>query len=196
MRKLFWLLMLGCAPSPVVKLHVSPSAAQRLDPAQRTTAQAAIDTAKKALVLCEAEVTKAEGERVAPAAAESKQRTKELDAVMRAAEARHTAMVGWRRAQCEVNRWQVAAAEAQLELVTAEAVARTGADVDPARFRAQAAEMQSGRSDASRHAATARTQLEQKEKALNDAKDAYAATLKPASSNPQPSTEVAGSKPR
>jgi len=181
-------LLMACIPSPVVRLHVSPAAAQRLDAAQRAKEEADIDTAKKALATCEAEVKKAEGERAAPAAAEAKQRTRELEAVMQAAADRHEAMVAWRRAQCEVNRWQVAAAEAQLELVTAEAVARTGADVDPAQFRAQAAEMQSGRSDASRHAATARTHLEQKEKALNDAKDRYAATLKP-----QSTTQVAGS---
>src|SRR5579859_5112426 len=185
------LLLIACAPSPVVKLHVAPSAAQRLDAGQRANGEANIETAKKALATCEAEVKKAESERAAPAAAEAKQRTKELDAVMHAAGERHAAMVAWRRAQCEVNRWQVAAAEAQLELDTAEVVARTGADVDPARFRAQAAELQSGRSEASRKAATARTQLEQKEKALNDAKDRYAATLKP-----QPTTQVAGSKAR
>jgi hypothetical protein len=184
-------LLMACAPSPVVRLHVAPSAAQRLDAAQRAHEEVNIDTARKALATCEAEVKKAESERAAPAAAEAKQRTKELEAVMQAAAERHEALVTWRRAQCDVNRWQVAAAEAQLELVTAEVVARTGADVDPARFRAQAAEMQSGRSDAGRRAATARTRLEQKEKALNDAKDRYAATLKP-----QTTTQVAGSNAR
>jgi hypothetical protein len=191
MRKLVLLLVVGCAPAPEVKLRVSPGAAMRLDPTQRQQGQAAIETAKKTLATCESEVKKVEAERWAPASAENKQRTKELDGVMRAAEDRHGAMVAWRRAQCEVSRWQVAATEAQLELVTAEAVARTGADVDPARFRGQAANMQGGRVDASRRAATARTQLESKEKALNDAKDRYAATLKP-----QSATQVAGAESR
>jgi hypothetical protein len=170
---------------------VDPSAAMRLDASQKQQAQASIDGAKKALAQAELEVKKAEGERAAPAGAENRQRTPELDAVMRAAEARHKANVDWRRAQAETARWQVAVADAQLELVTAEAVARTGADVDPARFRAQAANMQSGRSDASRHSAAARAQLDQREKALNDAKDHYAATLKP-----QSPTQVAGTNPK
>jgi hypothetical protein len=190
MRKLLVVVMVGCASTPEVKLRVDPGAATRLDASQRQAGQAAIDTARKTLEQCHAEIKKAEGEHWAPSAAEGKPRTKELDAVLRAAEVRHQANIAWRKAQCEVSRWQLAAAEAQLELVTAEAVARTGADIDPARYRAQAAEMQSGRSDASRKSATARSVLEQKEKALNDAKDRYAATLKP-----QPQTQVAGANP-
>jgi len=190
MRKILFLLTLGCAPTPVVTLRVEPGAATRLDATQRQAGQAAIETAKKTHEQCQGEIKKAEVEHWAPAAAEGKQRTKELDAVMRAAEERHQANIDWRKAQCEVSRWQVAAAEAHLELVTAEAVSRTGADIDPARFRAQAANMQSGRSDAARKSASARSLLEQKEKALNDAKNRYAATLKP-----QPPTQVAGTNP-
>jgi hypothetical protein len=144
----------------------------------------AIEAAKKSLGGAQAEVKRAEGEPTAPAALEGKARTPELDAVVNAGQARRRALVGWRQSQVEAARWQVAAAEAQLELVTAEAVARTGADIDPARFRAQAARMQNGHLEATRAVARARAQLDDKERGLNDAKNRYAATLKVAPAAP------------
>jgi hypothetical protein len=192
MRKLIFLSMLlvGCAPSPVIKLRVDPAAASRIEPTQRQGAYAQLDGAKKLMDLAMVELKRAENEKAAPAV-DGKQRTRELNAVLKAAEERRSALVAWRQAQLDVTRWQVAAAEAQLELITAEAVARTGADVDPARFRGQAANMQSGRIEASKQVGRARAHLDQKERALSEAKDRYAATLKP-----QAAAQVNGAQAR
>jgi hypothetical protein len=192
MRKLILLCMagIGCAPVPVVTLRVDPAAAGRVEATQRQGAYAAVDAAKKQMDMAMVEVKKAENEKAGPAV-EGKERTRELNAVLKAAEERRTALVAWRQAQVEVARWQVAAADAQLELITAEAVARTGADVDPARFRGQAGNMQSGRIEASKKVAKARAQLDQKERALSEAKDRYAATLKP-----QPTSQLTSAQAR
>jgi hypothetical protein len=171
------LVAVGCAHTPVVKLHVSESQANRVDAAQRQAAAAAVETARKALAAAEAEVPKAQAEHT-HLMLDDKTPSPELDAVKRAVEDRKTTMVAWRRAQVEVARWHLAVAEAQRELMLAEAVSRTGADLDPERFRAQSASMQSGRSDAARTAAGARAQLDEKERALTAAKDRYAATIK------------------
>src|SRR5437899_429885 len=102
MRKLVLLLMVGCAPVPIGKLGVDPAAAGRLDASVRQQSEAAIEVAKKQLAQAEAEAKRAEAERAGPAAAESKQRTAELAAVMRAAEDRRGANISWRRLQAEV----------------------------------------------------------------------------------------------
>jgi hypothetical protein len=193
MRKLILLSLvaLGCgAPVPVIKLRVDPAASSRIEPTQRQGAYASLDSAKKLLDQAMVELKRAEGEK-AGFAVEGKERTRELNAVIKAAEERRGALVAWRQSQLEVARWQVAAAEAQLELITAEAVARTGADVDPARFRGQAANMQSGRIDASKQVAKTRAHLDQKERALSEAKERYAATLKP-----QPTTQITSAQAR
>ena len=182
MRTLLYLSLvsvgaIGCAPAPVVKLHVNPIEANRLDPAQRQSAAATIEAAKKSLANAGAELKRAEADHAA-LAVDDKTPSPELEAVKRAVAQRHMALVGWRRAQVEVARWQLASAEAQRELVIAEAVSRTGADVDPAQFRAQSATLQSGRMEAGRKVAHARAQLDEAERAVMTAKDSYAATLK------------------
>jgi hypothetical protein len=191
MRNLFGvcLLSIGCAPTPEVKLHVDPAAANRVEPAQRQRAVADGETARKSLATAEAALKHAEAEPAAPAAIEGKARTPEIDAVVKAGEARRRADIAWRQAQLDVARWQVAVADAQLELAMAEAVARTGAEVDPARFRAQAARMQNGHREASHAAARARGRLDDQERALNEAKNRYASTLRVAPAAPTESAQ-------
>jgi hypothetical protein len=176
---LFCILMIGCAETtPEVKLRTPPTAVERLDAAQRSNANAAIDAAKARSLAAEADVKKAEVEHSTPAALEGKPRTPEIDAVVKAAAARHDAFVLWRKSQVESARWQVAVAEAQLELTCAEELAKTGGDIDPARFRAQSASLQRGHLDADREVARSRARLDDKERGLSAAKDRYAATLR------------------
>ncbi len=180
MRKCVWLCLLaaGCVASPKVKLHVDPAAGNRLDPALRQRASAAVEVARATLKSAQADVNSAEAERAAPASLAGKPRTPLIDAVLTAAEARRSALITWRQAQVGAARWNIAVAEAQLELTTAEAVVRNGVDVDPARFKEQSADMENEHQEAMRVAAEARTRLDAKERALNDAKDHYAATLR------------------
>jgi hypothetical protein len=174
------LLGVGCAATPTLTLRVSPAAVGRLgDRPERKSGQAAIEAAQKTLALAQAEQKRAEGERAGPVVA-NRSAPRELDAVMRAAVERKEALVEWRAAQVEVARWQVACAQAQLEQAMAEIVARSGADVDPAEFRAQSAHMQEGRLRAGQRVTQARAQLDVREKALANAKDRYAATVAPA----------------
>lgn len=180
MRNLFvlCLLAMGCTTTPTVKLRVPASAAQRLDAAKREQGMAVIAATRQRLANAESELKKARGEKTEPAGAADKRRTPELDAVLRATEDRQRAVIAWRQAQVHALVWQLAADEAQLELVTATVVTRYGVDVDPEAFRAEVARLQAGHGEAARKLAGTRAALDRRESALVDAKNKYAATIK------------------